>query len=297
MKMNVAVKAKGRYRLSVCGADGQAKRETPWFDNLITDNGLDLMYSGGYLSACAVGTSNAAPAVTDAQLGALLASTTNVSRSDGKNIATSPYYLFQVATFEFGLGDVVGNVAEVGVGSNATNLFSRALIEDSGGNPTTITVLSDEILRVEYELRVSIPEVDTSGTFDIDGTTYTWTGRASDIDSSIWQLPGDGPRTRVELVRFYEGGISSITGVPSGASNNSDSTTSDPYIDGDHAETFAAMADLSTANFAGGVGALWFRCGVFGSLTSAFQIGFSPKIPKTATEKLTVTVTHSWGRA
>ena len=48
---------------------------------------------------------------------------------------------------------MVGDVAEVGFFNTSSVLFSRALIKDSEGNPTTLTLLADEQLFITYEFR------------------------------------------------------------------------------------------------------------------------------------------------
>lgn len=57
-------------------------------------------------------------------------------------------------TFTFGLGQIAGNISELGVQFlSSGSLHSRALVEDSQGQPTTITVTSDEQLIITYTIR------------------------------------------------------------------------------------------------------------------------------------------------
>lgn len=57
-------------------------------------------------------------------------------------------------TFTFGLGKIAGNISELGVQFlSSGSLHSRALVEDSQGQPATITVTSDEQLVITYTLR------------------------------------------------------------------------------------------------------------------------------------------------
>jgi len=298
-------KVGGRYRFSrVAGATGEVREQTPWIDNLITNNGLDLMNAGDYLVTCCVGSGSTAPADTDTALASLVASTTSPSRVYGRQIATSPFYIYQIATFEFAEGAAAGNLAEVGVGVNSTNLFSRALIKDGGGSPTTITVLGDEFLRVEYELRVEIPETDTTGTFDIGGTTYTWTGRAANIDSAVngWAMSagtGDGSPVWAiaSTVLAYDGSIGAITADPSGTTDSSTSVTATAYTAGDYESSAEATWGPTAGNFGGGIGAVRFQGSSVSGRPFRYQIGFSPKIPKTDVDQFTLSVSHSWTRA
>ena len=290
-------KTSGRYRFTrVQSKSGDIREQTPWFDNLITNNGLDLMNDGGYLNECAVGTDSTTPDFTDTSLGSQVASTTQSTRTKGKQITTSPFYTFMIKTFEFAEGAAAGNLAEVGVGNSTVNLFSRALIKDGSGNPTTITVLSDEFLRVEYEFRAEIPETDTTGTFDIDGTTYTWTGRAGEIDNR-WDL---GASSTEEWAissstfdnRAYEGDIGSLTTTPSGSSEEAGSVNVLTYNAGDNKSSAVITYGPTNANFTNGIGAI----ALFPGGVVFYQIGFSPKIPKTDVDEFTITVSHSWTR-
>ncbi len=93
---------------------------------------------GDYMSTCMVGSGNAAPAETDTALQAR-ASTSNINvQSNNSNV--SPRYGWRRRTFRFAAGAAAGNLSEVGVGWTTTAVFSRALILDGSGNPTTITV-------------------------------------------------------------------------------------------------------------------------------------------------------------
>ena len=290
-------KTSGRYRFTrVQSKNGNIREQTPWFNNLITDNGLDLMNDGNYLNECAVGTDSTTPDFTDTSLGSIVASTTQSTSTEGRQITTSPFYTFIIEKFEFAEGVAAGNLAEVGVGSSATNLFSRALIKDGSGNPTTITVLSDEFLRVEYEFRAEIPETDTTGTFDIDGTTYTWTGRAGEIDRD-WVIAGSTARRWAISPstfdnRAYEGDIGSLTASPSGSSQAAGSVNVLTYNSGDHKSSAEITYGPTDANFTNGIGAI----ALFPEGVTFYQIGFSPKIPKTDVDEFTITVSQSWTR-
>jgi hypothetical protein len=69
------------------------------------------------------------------------------------------------------------NITEIGISAlnTGTALNSHAKIEDDQGNPTTITVLIDESLMVEYKLYTTININDAAGSFILDdeGTPVT----------------------------------------------------------------------------------------------------------------------------
>ena len=157
------------------------------FDNLITDAGLSRMNSYDYLTYCYVGTGSTPPAVNDTALVNRVATTNKINASTNTVQSTPPYFAEHTKYYEFPVGTATGNLTEVGVGwldSGVYKLFSRALILDAGGLPTTITILSTEMLRVTYSLRLYIPTGDTTGTITLGGNiggTHNWTLRAAQI--------------------------------------------------------------------------------------------------------------------
>ena len=306
--INVQSKVGGRYKFTRLKADTrEVQEQTPWIKNLITDNGLDLMEPGGYTHVCAVGTGNTAPSFSDTELSGFVASTGSSNRSGTTQTSTSPFYMSQISIFEFSAGSATGNISEVGVGASPANLFSRALITDESGNPITITVLSDEILRVEYELRVEIPETDNTGTFDLDGTTYTWTARASELNSNAWWDPThtsskvlQGKPFKISdrgsrIKAYEEDMISMFDNRNFGFIYKRPSAiTIENYTSGDFSSSAEFTWGPSKGNFATGIGHITFE-NDFNRLY-LYQIGFSPKIPKTDLQEFKITVSHSWGR-
>lgn len=293
--INLQSEISGRYKIEVKNKNGDIK-STGWFKNLITNKGKD--YFGHYsrnslLSLCKVGTSNTTPSSSDVDLYNAVAYTTTKSTVSQGLTSSSPYYAYASYLFTFAIGAVTGNIAEVGVGWGTSNsLFSRALILDGTGNPTTITVLSDEQLTVTYELRMSIPEIDSSGTITLNGSQYTWTSRAANATSDwiFYTTLVDAERAGASNGQIaYDGSIGVITSLPSGNFALSDSFSADAYVNGnyfvDHSFTFG----LSKANFASGIGAVSCAIG-----SCRFQIGFSPKIPKTSSQIFTLKLRHSW---
>jgi len=163
--------------------------DTLEFGNLITNNGLNLMstnYFAGIVETCSVGSGSTPPQYTDTSLESY------INRTNGRWISTvvettPEKRSIHKYSYAFPQGAIVGTVAEVGIGysGNQNNLFSRALLKDGNGNPTTITLLADEYLNVYYYL-YEYPRADADIPFSIDisGVTYTGILQASDFVNS-----------------------------------------------------------------------------------------------------------------
>jgi hypothetical protein len=303
-----------------------------WFPNLITNIGLDRMaYSGSgagdYLRSCMVGSGNTAPAVTDNSLGAQVAATANniyvspnpIQSSVCGYETTSPYYCWIITTYRFFEGEATGNIAEVGIGwwdDPNWRCFSRALILDGGGSPTTITVLADESLDVTYELRFYPKETDNTGNVTFTGSiggTYAWTMRSAylGVDSYLsldgWQIcyraNNISNRHMMQLNSDYgsgvnylfvgDGSLGTINQIPT-SSNQERLLTPiefDTYVAGNFYVDGTITVGLDDGNFVAGISVIHFIAGL-----GWFQIGFGTPIMKTNTDILTITFRHTWGR-
>lgn len=289
----------GRYKIEAVARDGRRRLLADWFPNIITNGGLNRIGSNAtQISACHVGTGTAVPAATDTTLGNRIATTNSATASNTVTNGTTPYYVAEQRTFRFGEGVAAGTLSEVGIGWLATSpytLFSRALILDSGGNPTTITVLSNEFLDVTYELRHYPPLTDASGTVNISGVDYAWLSRASSAGSANW-VGGSGLASGFGNAVAYNGTIGSITGTPSGT-NDQISVTPASYVDSSYQRDNVISASLTQANLSGGIRSIRLTETVSGLGGPIYQIQFTPAIPKISTTQLSLTVRHSWSRA
>jgi hypothetical protein len=299
---------KGLYRMQVRRADGSLKTDTGWFDNLITDGGLNRLGTGAAGSTCVIGTGTATPAFTDSALQALAASTTSIPSTQAANSGAPDFYISHTRTFRFDLGALNGNYSEVGVGWANNALFSRALIVDGGGAPLPITVLSDEQLDVIYQLRTYMPLTDWGGTFTIGGVSTTVVGRRHSQSSFSSNASGGGPLTSVirptgDNALAYPGPISSAAGGgPSGASQimlteaGSGQWTTAAYSNNSNQRESSIAIGLNWGNVSGGIGAIAGIGGESAGHGFYWQYGFTPKIAKDATKTLTLTLAISWGR-
>ncbi len=278
--------------------DDSIRLETPWFDNLITNNGMERVADTIALTPnCYIGRSANTPAITDTQLGSIIATANSVAAPvytffDGEE----PYWR-AYKIFTFNAGNATGDIREVGCGISPTNLFSRALVQGVEEIPITITVLADEKLEVYYERRNYIDITDTISSFlmqmDSVAVLHSARIRASDIDTVPDIFSGFGP-TRFNGISFavyqqkflgtvYEP-ISSI-GAGANTATAAAYTANSRFID------YTFQFEPNAAVFSGGVGSAMFT-----TTQSRFQMLFTPFILKTATYRLRFSLRHVWSR-
>lgn len=165
----------GHFTLFINREDG-SRDQVADFKNLILDVGLDAAMTAGSLDAqmlaCRVGGGSTPPAVTQTTLVNHIGSTTG--QYQARAFSFSSPVATRTTYFRFGAGAAAGNLSEVGVAPAASgNMWSRALILDTLGQPTTITVLPTETLDVVYTLRLTLSTAAVPGSFVISGTTHT----------------------------------------------------------------------------------------------------------------------------
>lgn len=138
--LELHTEVEGWFKFEAISEDGTRRVLADWFPNLITDQGLNQMGTlATWLNACQVGSGSTVPAVSDTQLVTRVAGTTTIQSTVQGIQSTPPYYASRTRTYRFAAGVATGTLSEVGVGTTATvgNLYSRALILDGAGNPTT----------------------------------------------------------------------------------------------------------------------------------------------------------------
>lgn len=308
----------GIFQLKVYNEDMSVKHETPEFKNIVLDIGLDRMSVGAWLGRCAVGAGNSVPHASQTQLDNFIASTTariSVSTSVNK---TPPYYQEIIYTYRFGQGVAAGNLSEVAVGwgnaATGSDIFDRALIKDTQGNPTTITVLTNEFLDVVFTLRIYYaethkiedfslldgkggviktmsvesyvecvyPKSNTYNDSDIPGgTAVSWRGYAGNYGStqsysSLWSSVANFGN---ETTRFLASNIFS-------------------YGDGESASTIypTSRSAICTATIPINKANGNFIGGYINTSLGFIKWKFSEPFTKSNTEQLTIRVQISWGR-
>lgn len=305
--MNTKLHFEGFFKFVATKRDGTQRVLADWHRNLILDGGLNRLGVGGVLDNCQVGEGNTAPAVGQTALVDLVATTTNVlTTTAGTNTPTNTYAWVR-RVYRFAEGAAAGNLAEVGIGFSG-GLFSRSLIRDALGDPTTITVLADESLDVTYEVRAYPTMSDTTNTVNISGVDYDFTFRPANFAGNQSNV-GDWPE---QMIAFLTSGfvttssfrmnlapiaddfaLAAVTGMPSGTfvSGAAESTKSfrTAYVSNSYERACRVVFGLSGPTVP--VGGFHLQ-----SMVGNYQIGVVPDIPKDGTKILTLDFTLSWAR-
>lgn len=293
--INLRTQSEGHYKLETLDANGNITRSTDWMPNLILDQGLLRMGANSdYLNVCSVGSGVSTPQPINTSLQAKIAQSSTVSDVVNGAQAEAPYHAYSRRTFTFAAGSVVGLVGElaVGWGGNAGQLFSRALVRNANGMPQAIPVLADETLRVTYEHRYYPMITDTTGVLFVSGAiggNYEYIIRPSMVSTGTQWTANNAQNNGSRLsVTAYNGEIGGITEQPSGNRLTMSGVTG--TVSG-ITSIFSHSYENANLNVAGGIRSLMFAMG-----NGAWQVQFTPAIPKDADSSLRLQFSHSWGR-
>lgn len=287
------------------GEDGELVKtfESDWMKNRILDSGLNRFGAvGNFMPAAYVGSDNTPPNDSQTWLGGAIAGTsTRIAENAGFSDTDPNYFRWVRYTYRFGEGAAAGNLSEVGVGWPSGSLgvlFSRALIVDGGGNPTTITVLPNEFLDVTYELRIHYNPNDVTGSVTINGVNYTLTVRPM-LVGDLYSLSLIG-RYDVPLLdqsdfgrrqfEGYTGDLAPINSEPGGYIGPFVKTRQ-TYVNNSYKLKVKLFADLTEVNNPAGIKTITAPL-----IACQFQIRFNPPLMKDNTKRLTLFLEYSWGR-
>lgn len=304
---------RGEYRVKAVREDGTERIILDWFDNLITNVGLNQLGVGpSWKYYCHIGTGTATPAITDTTLSTPVASVALTGGLADNVVNTSlgsPTYGHRSSVDYKFPTSVTGTFTEVGVATSAhtdagQKLFSKALFVDGGGSPTTITILTNEYLVVTFRVTMYPPLVDVTGSIIVDAVSYAYIIRALDVstfDSWARSLRSNGGIFKIPAAsytcRASESDIGAITAVDliSGV-NASDLITID-YVDSSLESRGKPYWDFADANFATGIRSISFGMPSGGGEGfGKYQIQFNPKLPKNSTIRYDFEVAIGWAR-
>ncbi|WP_289115970.1 hypothetical protein [uncultured Psychrobacter sp.] len=305
----------GEFRCVVTKADGTVKTDTGYQKNLILNQGLDFFGGGkgnSINASCAIGSGNSTPAITQTKLDAFLAlASGSDTTSDYSYVdeGDSLYKVWQQKKYRFtGLDDV--NISEVGLVSQggATNyhLNTRALIKDSSGAPTSISLKLGETLDIYYKTHKVIDTRDKSFVVNLldgsgEATPYNVIARPVNIGGGT-QGSLAFSAVHISTAAEYSGNMvasgeltANNTVYPSGSLYGGYKAVQDfPYVKGSYKKGFSFNVPLD-----GGNGNI--RTMAITSSMTAWQLRFgsvandSP-IVKTNKDILSIPFEISWGR-
>jgi hypothetical protein len=294
-------KVAGRFFIEGVLPDGRRRVVADWQKNLVTDAGLNRFGTVAPISYCSVGAGNTTPTVLDTALVNYVAHTTASMTSFGAQTSV-PWYGYAVFTCTFSPPGGNKNISEIGLGwsTGGTNLWSRALIKDAGGSPTTITWLAAETLIVTYECRNYPFLDDIHFSTNISGIDYTGVMRCSAVSNgSYWKFFNSFYRMNITPAVVttapyaYSSTISAITTWPSGTSAAGSWSDLPSYVNNSLKRTGTGVWGPTLANYAGGIQSV----AIFPS-NGAYQMSFSPAIMKTSSDTLALTFSSLvWGRS
>lgn len=176
----------GKTRFIVRDKLGAIKVDTGFNQNLLLDSFFKVSDHGSIFAK--VGTGTAAPLVTNTDIGSLLGAASasgtttgggSVSMS-GNNVdgfkMTSPSFIFK-----WPLGAIVGNVTEYILATSNVTLNTaivRNLIKDTEGNPTALTLTSNDQLEIWWQ---QVRQYPGSSSMASATTSYMLNGVATDV--------------------------------------------------------------------------------------------------------------------
>lgn len=301
----------GEFRVVVKRADGSTKIDTGYQKNLILNQGLDFFGGGDGLNMmayCVIGSGNSQPSYTQNKLDTAITGVTGITVSTKYDYDAAQdgnlYKTNTVNKYSFtGLNNV--NVSELGLASaysNATTyiLCTRALIKDSNGNPTTITVLSGEILQIYYKLWAVFDTTDKTGQINLlDGVggsvAYNWKLRPARVTSDAYRIAGGRLGATGDIYPYFHPAdvdLVAITSVP--AEGTLYGFVLNPYTINSYKLVINFNLTIDQGN--GSIRVLTLLTSM-GSYQIRFgSVADDSPITKTNTQTLTVPIEFSWGR-
>lgn len=188
----------GFFMLEACNRYGGVRRTLGPWRQLITDQRMSSMFNHpqSVSNWCFVGTGSSSFVNSDTGLTSPSSpGTSNIvsSSASADLVGTENYREVNTVTHEFGLGDIVANISEVGnfTSNNNTSGSFLDLVRDGAGNPTTFPVTADDILRVTHILHLYpfLGTIDSS--FVIGGDdgsgTHDYLSSIANLDSSTFR--------------------------------------------------------------------------------------------------------------
>ena len=303
----------GEVKVIVKRADDTVRLDTGFFPNVITNLGLDAIGNDNDLfTFCAVGGGNSKPLNTNTKLDNSLqvgSQISSESKYDYDPVRDTEFYkCSRTVGYRFeGLDNK--NISEVGlVGDYRPELhsaFTRTLIKNSAGEPTVITVLSGEILELQYRLWqvFDVKDKDQVVTAMIDGVEVPFNvkirlaGVGGNLGGSWSYAAVVGAHLTFQGNNFHQfgtGELGEITGQNSGGLTNVYGLSWEAYQPSTYKRKFYVNASITDAVHP-------IRSFLFFTGLGAYQVRFGTvdgdlPIDKTNQDMLQLGFEMSWGR-
>ena len=193
--------------------------------------------------------------------------------------------------FTFAIGQIEGNISELGIMfENGSALHSRALVEDSQGQPATITITRDEQLVIIYKLSAEASADDVVQTVPVmingiatDTEVICRWAQLSAINISNVRIPP------YMVIGFGDLGPAFERLVMQGSANMENSIGQSIQ----NARRYNSTIAASKGNFTRMIETA--ACHYITSVAIA-KYQFSPPLPKNADRTLTISLDYSFGR-
>lgn len=307
----MTVKHYGRFSIKVENTETGEIRELPEQDNLVLNKAFSLggfteRVQGGFY--CLFGTGSTAPDITDTGLSNPLRTYLYTTPYVGRKAFFSGNDFFVEMNMQFTgvAGSVIGNISELGLSltSNETGLFTRALIKDDYGTPTTISLGANDILTVNYTYGCTIDlttSLITSKDITIGGVVTTvelhWADYDIDNDyDGFWytddrrsNMPAN-PIAYCEYLNPYQGVIEDFSDIASQATLLKASSTSSPNPSAGYADGTVSGVSMTNASFpAGSCTGTWNGILFYSSVAcNVCCLTFDPPLVKGADDVFTI---------
>lgn len=309
--MSNTISIAGEYRIVAHDADGNVTFDSGNQRNIILNAGINLLggpSSADMMSYCLIGSGKTVPNPEQEELDTYVAVHSSVADGEPHYNYDGDDALYKVGrtkqyTFT-GLNNV--QISELGLAAEYTDeniykLCTRALIKDTTGNPTTLTVLTGGTLNVFYTLWAVFNTAEVSGKVNIldnggNRTAYNYKLRLGNVGNIHYlNSVGKGFSSSGASIQHgaYSDDIAAITTLPSTAVyNDSGELVQESYVPGSGVMSVAwnipiseGVGDLRTFSLTTSRGIWQIR---FGS-----ELDDSP-ITKTATQALIVPIQITW---
>jgi len=301
------IKIQGIYYIDLIDSESGEIKQHLEFENLITDDGLDLIGTGtsldSALTTLAVGSGGSTPSTSDTALDNEVDSTTSDGGySDVDTVETSPEeYSSRKRTRVFTESEAVADLRELGWKGGGV-LVNRTLFKDAEGVPTVVEKSDRDILRIVYEYRIFAPLEDVTGTQNFSGSnTVDYRIRPQRVNSSPGWLGLLDNMGNYASALAYAHETKQLTDRYS--SNNPSpselysSKTLETYTAGSFYRDMVFKWTYSDGNFASGIGLItWNLWPGAGGTTRIWQMYCSQSIDKTEDNRLDITFRQRWTR-